>query len=113
MTKIEWDSVSDFERHPKLELKAGDSVNIKFEDDGTFVSKKQLADTGAKFPRDSYVFVVSVGNERKEFWVGSQSYSVTRQLKRLRERFGGNLKGAKASIKRVSDKLNETNYEIA
>jgi hypothetical protein len=111
MPKIDWEAVSDFERHPKLEMAVGDEKKVRFEDEGTFVTKQQLADAGAKFPRDCYVFTLSVDNEKHEWWVGAQAYSVVRQIKRLREQNGA-LKGVRALLKRVSDKTTETNYEI-
>src|SRR4030042_6265146 len=100
MVKTDWDNVADFERHPKLSLKIGEQANVTFEDDGNFVSnawrpawsgvgrlpdKDALRDGGAKFPRDSHVFVVSVKGEKLEYWVGAKSFSTLRQLKRIRE----------------------------
>lgn len=114
MANFDWSQVSDFERFPKLESvkKVGSEAKITFQDDGTFVSEKQLKEAKAKHPRDSIVFVVMENNEKKEFWVASESYSVVKQLKRVREKNGGTLKGAVVKIKRVSDQTNETNYEI-
>lgn len=112
MAEINWGNVSDFERYDKLDMKVGDERQGKFVGDGTFVPSKQLKDAGAKFPRDSYVFVLEIDGQRREFWVGAQSYSVVRQIKRIRDANEGKLDGAGVNIKRVSEKTDETNYEI-
>lgn len=112
MAEYNWELVSDFERHPKLDtMKVGDTVRMKFLDNGTFVTAKQLKDAGAKFPRDSIVFVVEVKGEKKEWWISDTAYSVKKQLKRLHDT-NGKLAGANVSVKRISDKNTETNYEL-
>lgn len=117
MTEIDWAQITSFERHPKLRLpNMGDEVEVIFEDDGNFVPKKRLIDAGVKYPRDSYVFVVSVikgtKKEKHEFWVGEQSFSTMNQLKQIRNNNGDKLTGIRAKIKRISTEPTETNYEI-
>ena len=112
MTRTDWESVTDFERHPSLKMEVGDEVEAELQDDGNFVSKKQMQDAGAKFARDCNVFVVKIGEELKEFWIATTAYSTMRQLKRIRDENDDSLKGTKVRIKRVSDKTDETNYEI-
>jgi hypothetical protein len=102
---------ADFERHPVLKLKDGEEIKVKFEDNGNVVSAEQLKSKGAKFPRDSYVYVVSVGAEKKEFWVSSQSFSLLKQIKKLWA-VNSSLVGVRAKVKRISSKTTETNYEI-
>ncbi len=113
MAKVDWDSFSDFERHPKLDvMKVGDKVAATLEDDGNFVSKDVLKEAGAKHPRDSIVLVMTVDGEKKEFWISSKAFSQIRQLKRLKEENAGTLKGLKVEIERVSDATDQTNYEF-
>ncbi len=113
MAKVDWDSFSDFERHPKLDaMKVGDKITGIFEDDGNFVSKDVLKEAGAKHPRDSIVLVMTVDGEKKEFWVSSKAFSQLRQLKRLKEENAGTLKGLKVVIERVSKATDETNYDF-
>jgi len=112
MATINWDEITTFDRYPKLDMKVGDKVTVTFEDDGSFVSKKVLADSGAQYPRDSFVFVISKDGQKHEFWVGAKNYSLMNILKQLREENGGNLKGLTVEIERISDKPSETNYKI-
>lgn len=112
MAQIDWNAISDFERYPIIEMKIGDEIKGTFEDDGNFVSKDQMAQVGAKYPRDNFVFVLTVGEEKKEFWLGAKNFTILRELKRIREENAGTLKGITFSIKRVSDQPTETNYEF-
>jgi len=113
MAGIEWDDISSFERNPKLDMSVGDEVEGTFNGDGDFVPKKALEQAGAKFPRDSYVFTIETKDGAREFWQGTKNYSIMNQLKTLRDSNGNTLKGLKVLIKRVSDKMNGTNYEIS
>ena len=112
MPTILWDEVSSFERYPKLSLKKGDKVTVTFMDDGNFVPEKALKQSGAKYARDSHVFVVESAGEKKEFWASTTAHSTMRQLKDIRNSNGNTLKGAKATMARVSEEADETNYEI-
>lgn len=105
-------AIQDFERHPLIEVKVGEKKKVTFEDDGNFVNATALKNAGAKFPRDSHVFTVSLKGEKMEYWVAAQSYSVMKQLKRLRSENNNTLVGLNANISRVSDKTDATNYEI-
>jgi len=109
---VDWDKISDFERHEKLVLKQNENVTGTFCDDGNFVPRKVLEESKAKYPRDSYVFVIEVNGSKKEFWVSTSSHSTMRQLKRVRETNNGTLEGLKVSIKRISEEPTKQNYEI-
>lgn len=113
MSTFDWNSISDFDRYPKLEsiAKIGSETKVKFLNDGNFVGAEQLKEAKAKFPRDSIVLAVEEKGENKEFWVASKSFSVMKQLKKIREKHGS-LKGITVKIKRVSDATDATNYEI-
>jgi hypothetical protein len=114
MSTFDWNSISDFDRFPKLDsiAKVGSETKIKFLNDGNFVSAEQLKEAKAKFPRDSIVLAVEEKGESKELWVASKSFSVMKQLKKIREKHGS-LKGIVVKIKRVSDATDATNYEIS
>jgi hypothetical protein len=111
--KIDWKSINSFERHDKLDLPVGESAKVVFKDDGSMVSKKRLQDADAKYPRDSYIFVLDVNGKPMEFWIGAQSYSVLNQIKAIRTENGDTLVDAKATIKRVSKgDQSQASYEV-
>jgi len=113
MVEINWSEITSFERYPKLQLSKGQKVEgVVFQDDGSFVTGKTLKQAGAKHPKDSFVFVVAVGKELKEFWLNAQAFSTSRQLKQIRDNNNSTLKGAKATIERVSEDPAEANYKI-
>ena len=112
MAEVKWNEISTFDRHEKLKLKVDEVAEVTFLDDGNFVSKRVLEQSGSKFPRDSYVFIVDTKKDKKEIWVAVQAYSTMNQLKSIRNDNGDTLKGAKVKIKRVSDSPKETNYEF-
>jgi hypothetical protein len=113
MPEINWEAITEFERFPKLDsMKVGDSIEAKFTDNGVFVSADQLREAHSKFPRDSYVFVLEVKGEKREFWMSQKAYSLVRVIKKIRDANGGNLKGVKVKIKRISSSTVETNYEF-
>lgn len=112
MARTDWNEITDIERHDKFAMKKGEKAEVKFLDDGNFVSKKILQDAKAKHPRDSHIFVLEVGDAKNEWWVSANAFTLMRDLKKLRDENGGTLVGLKATIERISDEPTETNYSV-
>ena len=110
MSMVDWENIGTFERYDKFKLNLKEEAKITFEDDGNEVSKEQLKN--ADFPKDSFVFVVTHDSAKKEFWVNKNNFSLLDSLKECRNDKGV-LKGQTVLIKRISDKPNESNYEVS
>lgn len=98
------DDIQVFDRFPKLndELKEkGASKTVTFLDVGREVDEATLRKSGAKFPRNSIIYVVEDNGEKKEFWIGASNFSNLRELKDIRDASGGSLENVKVKITRI------------
>lgn len=123
-TQNVWDSVSVFERFPKLnsEMKeVGKKVEVVCEDDGHVVPASQMSEAYKKKgvkgikAQDTLVLVVSQNGEKKEFWVNLKSFSLLRELKKIRESNGDgkSLKGSRIRFERLAtNSPNEPNWKV-
>ena len=105
---VDWDNIANFDRYPILseELKEiGNTKTVKFLDDGKDVKAEILQESlkkrGIK-ARDSIVFVVEDGKDKKEVWLSATSYSNLKELKQVRDDNKGTLVNADVKVSRVS-----------